>query len=449
MQRSLTLPALKPLSYMFAPPCRVSLEDSLSFDGPPDSRVVVGGRTYLYFAGNSYYALQSHPEVLAAACESILKYGIGAGTARIAFTPPPIFEVQRKTATYMGTDYAFYCSSGYLAAQILMETLQDTFERVFIDEAAHTSLFNAVKVLRGLASAPVLFAHGSAEDLKLQIDRTLRPGQRPMVLTDGVFSSLGDIAPLPDYDAVLRHYDGAGIFVDDSHGFGILGQNGRGTLEYFRFPVQNANKTAQDSYSSKNAAQSPADLSFGDDLEQKIEEQIFFPQKKQGDSSPIPHNTPVHYYYSAAMSKAIGGFGGILPGSETFVQRIFERSRIIYGSSPPPSPIASATAKGLDLVFAEPELRNSLRSNTAYLKSKLGQLGIKVDSSDVPIIVFQLGSAHNMRRIQRTLSQQGILIAYLPRSPGIGPDGALRIAVFATHNHEMLNHLVNALKKLI
>lgn len=427
---------------MFAPACRVSLEDSLSFDGPPDSRVVVGGRAYLYFAGNSYFALQSHPEVLAAACESILKYGTGAGTARIAFTPPPIFEVQRKTATYLGTDYAFYCSSGYLAAQILMESLQGTFDRVFIDEAAHTSLFDSVKVLRGIASAPVIFSHANAEDLKLQIDQTLRPGQKPLVLTDGVFSSLGEIAPISDYDAVLNRYKGAAVLIDDAHGFGILGPNGRGTLEHFGFSPKNANRTAQDSFTSKNAA--PQLFGDSNDLEKKLEQKDIELSKRT-----ISHNTSVLYYFSSTMSKAIGGFGGILPGSESFVQRIFERSRIIYGSSPPPSPIASATGKALDLVFAQPELRESLRSNTAYLKTKLRQLGIHVDTSEVPIIVFRLGSAHNMRRIQRTLSQQGILIAYLPRAPGVGPDGALRIAVFATHTHEMLNQLTNALSKLI
>ncbi|MCL2304773.1 MAG: pyridoxal phosphate-dependent aminotransferase family protein [Planctomycetaceae bacterium] len=405
---------------MFSPACPFTPEESLSLDGPPDVMVSITGRTFQYHQGSGYYSLQSHPEVLAAACQATLRYGISSGISRNTLTAPPVFDVERKAAAVLGMNRAYYCSTELSTNRTLLETLLGTFDHIFIDEAANRSLFDAIKILKGITTPPVRFAHRDANDLKTQLDKTLRPKQRPLVLTDGVFFSHGTIAPLDEYDVVLAEYGDAAVFVDDSHGFGILGGYARGTLEFFDFPPRRANRTLQVS-------------------EGLLSDSAFFSPSKS-----IMPQTPVRYYFSAMLGHAVGGYGGVLPGSETFVQRIIERS--IDESEPPPTPMVAATVKGLELVFEQTDLRSHLKNNSQLLRKKLRGLGIEVGETPLPIVTFQLGSSYNMRRIQRTLAREGILISYFPRLPGLGPDGTLHLTVFATHTPEHLDRLAEALK---
>ncbi len=413
---------------MLASP-HLSLEESLGLDGPPDATVQIGGRVYQYFGGSGYFGMQAHPEILAAGCEATLRYGLGTGTTRAQLTAPPVFEVEKKTAGYLGTDQAFYFSCGYLANPMMLKMLLGTFERIFIDEASHGSLFDAAGIVRKEVGRAVAFRHRDSADLKKKLDRSLRPNQRPLVLTDGVFSISGKIAPLGEYDRMLAEYDGASVLIDDAHGFGILGERGCGTLEHFRLQPGRANRTLQDD---------------SQELDFELPEPIFFT-----DDHTIAANTPVRYYWTATLSKAIGGFGGIIPGSESFVQQLFERSPMIYGASAPPSPVAAATGKALELVFERSGIRKSLQRNTRDLKSRLNRAGFAVEDSPFPIVGLQFGSAHNMRRIQRELAERNILITYHPRSPCVGSEGSLRIAVFATHTPEMLERLIEQLRQVV
>src|SRR5215469_14512902 len=225
---------------------QATIEETFSFDGPPDAMVSVAGKVYLYFGGNGYFGLQADPEVLAAICEAVLRYGVGTATTRTAFTSPPVFEVERRVAEMIGTPHALYTASGYLANQILLESLEKTFDRVFIDEAAHYSLFDAIRRLRGARRKPITFKHRSTDDLREQLDTNLQFHERPIVLTDGVFSLLGTIAPLNEYTELLANYEGASLLVDDAHGFGVLGDTGRGTLEHFGMDTATVNQTATD-----------------------------------------------------------------------------------------------------------------------------------------------------------------------------------------------------------
>ena len=413
----------KKLHLMFSPACPFTPEESLSLDGPPDAMISMAGRTFQYHLGSGYYALQSHPEVLEAVCNATLRYGISSGISRSVLTAPPIFEVEHKIAQILSTQCAYYCPTGFVTNRTLLETLLGTFDHLFIDEAASPSLFDALKFLQRETAPPIRFAHRSADDLKTQLDKTLRPRQHPLVLTDGVFFSHGTIAPLDQYDAVLADYDGAAVWIDDSHGFGIIGKQARGTLEFFGFPPRRINRTVQ---VSEGSLTDSSTFSL---------------------TTPFVSQTPVRYYFSATLSGVIGGCGGILPGSEAFVQRIFERSRTIYEAEPPPTPIVAATVKGLELVFGQTNLREALQKNTQTLQKELRGLGIMIEETPLPILTFQLGSSYNMRRIQRTLAKEGILISYLPRLPGLGPDGTLHLTVFATHTPEQLNRLINALRR--
>ncbi|MDR1290427.1 MAG: pyridoxal phosphate-dependent aminotransferase family protein [Planctomycetaceae bacterium] len=397
---------------------QTEIEETLSFDGPPDSMITVAGRVYLYFAGNGYLGLQAEPEVIASTCEAVLRYGIGTATTRTAFTSPPVFQVERLITEMLGTDRSFYTASGYTANQILIESIEGTFDRIFIDEASHYSLFDATKRIRNRRRRPVTFLHGNPHDLYEKLESNLQLHERPLVITDGVFSLLGTIAPVQEYIDLLANYDDASLLIDDAHGFGVLGSNGLGTLEYFNINPTLANRTTQDSiddfhFCTNNAAEITTNI-----------------------------------YQAFSLCKAVGGSGGVIPGSETFVQRLKDRTTIYHGASAPANPIAAATATALQIV-AKGELRKKLHANTELLKQKLREKGIDINNNPLPIVILTLGSAINMRRIQKELSNRGILVSYLPRHTGLGSQGALRIAVFATHTTDMILELTDTLGKII
>ena len=395
---------------------QAAIEETFSFDGPPDAMISVAGKVYLYFGGNGYFGLQADPEVLAATCEAVLRYGVGTATTRTAFTSPPVFEVGRRVAEMIGTPHALYTASGYVANQILLESLEKVFDRVFIDEAAHYSLFDAVRRLRGAKRKPITFKHRNTEDLREQLDTNLQLHERPLVLTDGVFSLLGTIAPLDEYVKLLANYDGASLLVDDAHGFGLLGDTGRGTLEHFGLDTSIVNQTATDSAND-----------FG--LE-------------------MAAGNAVQTYLTFSLSKAVGGSGGIIPGSESFIQRLKDWSAVYFGASAPASPIAAATAKSLSML-TDATLREKLQDNVHLLRLGLRGIGLEVEESPLPMVILTLGSSGNMRRIQKELSEAGILVSYLPRNAGLGSQGALRIAVFATHTPQMIQELVDSLRNAV
>ena len=395
---------------------QAAIEETFSFDGPPDAMIAVAGKVYLYFGGNGYFGLQADPEVLAATCEAVLRYGVGTATTRTAFTSPPVFEVERRIAEMLGTPHALYTASGYVANQILLESLEKTFDRVFIDEAAHYSLFDAVRRLRGARRKPITFKHRNTDNLREQLDSNLQLHERPIVLTDGVFSLLGTIAPLNEYTELLTNYEGASLLVDDAHGFGILGNSGRGTLEHFGLDTSTVNQTAIDSM---------------DDL-----------------GLELPQGESVRTYLALSLSKAVGGSGGTIPGSESFIQRLKDWSAVYFGASAPASPIAAATAKSLSMLV-DSMFRQKLQSNVKLLRAGLRQIGLETEVSPLPMVILTLGSSGNMRRIQKELSESGILVSYIPRNVGLGSEGALRIAIFSTHTPQMIHELLDSLRKAI
>jgi 7-keto-8-aminopelargonate synthetase-like enzyme len=399
---------------------QMEIEETLSFDGPPDSMITVAGRVYLYFAGNGYLGLQAEPAVIASTCEAVLRYGIGTATTRTAFTSPPVFQVERLITEMVGTDRSFYTASGYMANQILIEAIEGTFDRIFIDEASHYSLFDAAKRIRNPRCRPITFLHRNPQNLCAKLESNLQLHERPLVITDGVFSLLGTIAPVREYIDLLANYDDASLLIDDAHGFGVLGSKGLGTLEYFDISPTMANRTTQDSID---------DFHFC---------------TNNTDTAEITTNL----YQAFSLCKAIGGSGGIITGSETFVQRLKDRTTVYHGASAPANPIAAATATAL-MIAAKNELRMKLQVNAELLKRKLQEQGIEVDNNPLPMVILTLGSAANMRRIQKELSNRGILVSYLPRHTGLGSQGALRIAVFATHTTDMINELTETLGKII
>jgi 8-amino-7-oxononanoate synthase len=378
-------------------------------ESPPGPVVRIDGKEYLYFVGTGYLGLQGHPEVISAACEAAQRYGIHSATSRAGFgNTPPTLLVERRVSEFFGSEASFCFPSGYAGNSILLRSIESSFDALFLDEHSHYCVFDGA----AQSGRPTFrFCHRDADDLADSLRSHLPPGGRPLVMSDGVFSARGTIAPLADYVGALAVYPGAAMLIDDAHGVGVLGHRGRGTLEHFGLfdgPFKG----------SVNASTSPA-----------------------GGGCPV--------YLCATLSKALGGYGGIIPGSQRCIDDVRRASHWYDGASAPPAPVAAASARAIELIQADPDMRARLWLNVRRVKDGLRALGFDVDDTPVPIICLVLGDADNMRRIQQELMSRGIAVAYMAAYSGLSAAGGLRIAVFATHTEEMIQRFLDELRQIL
>lgn len=364
---------------------------SLGMESPPAAVVLINGRRYDYFAGCSYLGLQDHPALTEAAVAAIRRYGLTTATARGGFGEHPLLlDLEKALATCFAAEAAVVLPSGYLSNLVLLQALVEQGHHLFVDEAAHYAVWDAA---RSVTAAITPFRHQDAEDLARQLRRRLKPGQRPLVLTDGVFAVSGAVAPLADYAAVLVAYEGAALCVDDAHAVGVLGRRGWGTAEYW------------------------------------------------WDA----HAPSVPVFAAATLSKALGGYGGFLVGSAAWIGQVRERSAAYRGSSPPPLPAVAAAMAALDLFRREPERRERLQANVARARAGLRRLGWELPDTPVPILCLPARPGFVPNRVQAHLLDRSLAVGYIRRYAGAPPGGALRIALFATHTVEQIDRLVEAL----
>lgn len=365
---------------------------------PPGPETVIDGRTYLYFGGTSYLGLAGHPEIIEAGCEALRTYGVHPATSRSRIgTIPPVLAVEQLAAEFFGTENAFYFSSGYSSNHIMVSALAREADAVVVDEAAHYCVIEAAK----LAGLPVkTFRNRDATDLARQVDGL----SNPLVMIDGVSASTGQVAPVRSYLEVLRNCHNPALILDDAHAFGVLGSNGRGTLD----------------------------------------ETGLWGHVNTGD--PIKG---VRLYVCGTLAKAIGGFGGIIPGSDAFIAHARSASHYFDGASAPASAVAGSTARALQIVMREPQLRERLRSNTLELRDQLRSLGLVVPAGGTAHFGVGIGDAENMIRIHETLKSKDIMLPYIGVYSGIPKEGVLRFAVFANHTNSQITQLISELRDIL
>lgn len=367
---------------------------------PPGPEVRIDGRLYHYFAGTSYYGLHGHPAVIGAGCEGFRQYGLHTATSRAGFgNSAPLLEVERRAAEQAGREDAFYFSSGYAANHILVQTVEEA-AAVFVDEAAHFCVVEAAK-LRGV---PVhRFRARDVEDLRSVLLKHLPPGDRPLVMSDGVVPATGHLPPLDEYVRLLEEFAPAVLMVDDAHGLGVLGERGRGSLEHLGL-----DKGANSGHARKG----------------------------------------VEILCGGTLGKAMGGFGGIITGSGGFMQRVRAASNYYDGASAPPVPVAMATAKALELVAGDDSYLRNLRRNTRYLRTGLKTLGLEVHDVPSAQVGVAIGTAANMARLHGELRATGFIVP-VTSYVGAGPEGIMRFAVCSGHSLSVIDELLATLKGLL
>jgi glycine C-acetyltransferase/8-amino-7-oxononanoate synthase len=354
-------------------------------------RVVFSGREYDYFAGTGYLGLQNHPQVQLAAFQALSRYGMSTGTSRGGYGEHPLFDrLEQEVCQYFEAESALYFATGYLSSAILVQGLREQYDRIFIDQWSHFSVWDGA---RSLAQEPVPFKHADPQDLAACLERCLRPGERPLILSDGVFPISGEIAPVPEYLELAEAYNGL-ICLDDAHAVGAIGPNGRGTLDHF------------------------------------------------GITSP-------RCYAAYTLSKALGSYGGLIAGSKNLIETLNRLSRVYVAASPTPLPVAAAAAEALHIARTQPELRQHLWQNVARARQGLRTLGWDLPDTPVPILCLRIRPELDLAYLKNSLFEQGICIAHVQSYSSTPPGGALRIAVFANHTFEQIDHLLASLKNLL
>ena len=351
--------------------------------------LVVDGRHMLAFCSNDYLGLAADPRIVEALHHAALRYGTGSGAAHlVSGHMTPHHSLEEALAAFVGRPRALLFSTGYMANLGVMTALLGRRDAVWEDRLNHASLIDG-----GLLSQAAFhrYPHGDAVTLGQRLARS-KAGRR-LIATDGVFSMDGDLAPLPELVQAAAD-TGAWLMVDDAHGLGVLGTQGRGTLEHFGLG----------------------------------EEQV-----------PILMGT---------LGKALGTFGAFVAGSEDLIETLIQQARsYIYTTALPPA-VAAATQESLRIVQAESWRRTQLTERVAQFRQGVANLGLPLGTSVTPIQPLFSGSAARALVWSRHLEHQGILVPAI-RPPTV-PQGRarLRVTLSALHDESQVTRLLRALATL-
>ncbi len=358
-----------------------------------DAMITLHEQVYRNFGSNNYLGLANHPEVKAAAVEAVMTYGVGAGASRlITGTMPPHERCETALAAFTGAEAALLFGGGYAAnvglIPALIESTGGPHGVVFADRYNHASLVDGCRLSR---AALKIYRHKDVEQLDRLLGRTA-PRTPKLIVTDGVFSMDGDLAPLPELLALAHRY-GALLVVDDAHGTGVMGPTGRGTCEHFG----------------------------------------------------LPHDDRL--IHMGTLSKALGGFGAFVAGSSSLIAYLQNRCRsFLYTTAPPPALAAAATA-ALAIIDREPERRAALWRHRNRCVETLEKLGYDLMGSESPIVPIRIGDPAKALAVADLLLARGCFVpAIRPPTVPAGTD-RLRLSLMATHTDDDIDTLIEALRE--
>lgn len=358
-------------------------------DGPQGPVIRVAGRDYLSFCSNDYLGLAAHPEVAAACRRGLTEYGTGSGAAHLITGHSRAHHaLEEELAAFVGRPRALLFSTGYMANLGIASALTGRGDAVFEDRLNHASLLDA-GLLSGARFAR--FAHTNSAQLGEKLAAST--ATRKLVLTDGVFSMDGDIAPLPELAQVCAQHQ-AWLVVDDAHGFGVLGKHGGGTLEHFALDLQ---------------------------------------------SVPAMMGT---------LGKALGTFGAFVAGSEILIETLIQQARTYIYTTAMPAALAEATRAALRLLQTEPERRQQLQARITEFRNGARQLGLPLMESETPIQPLLVGEPERALTLSEALQAQDILVAAI-RPPTVPAGTArLRVTLSAAHSEKQVDTLLQALEEI-
>lgn len=358
-------------------------------EGPQGARATFDGREVINLSSNNYLGLTNHPKLVEAALEATRELGVGSGSVRtIAGTMTLHEELERSLAEFKHTEAALVFQSGFTCNSGIIPVLVEAGDAILSDDLNHASIIDGIRLTRAERK---IWSHADMNALEKALQET-QAARRRLVVSDGVFSMDGDVAPLPDIVELAERYD-AMIYVDDAHASGVFGQAGRGTVDHFG-------------------------------LHGRVHVQV------------------------GTLSKAIGVLGGYVACGQALRDLLVHRGRpFLFSTSHPPA-VTAACIAALHVLQDEPELIERLWENTRYFKSGLEQLGLNTGSSQSPITPVIAGEGRKAMQLSDRLFVEGVF------AQGIGyptvPDekSRVRTIVTATHTREDLDEALGAFQRV-
>ena len=359
-------------------------------EGPCEPVSRFDGKEVINLASNNYLGLANHPKLKEAAIDATKRYGVGSGAVRtISGTMTLHVDLERRIAAFKNTEACVVFQSGFTANSGTVSAILGPADHIISDELNHASIIDGCR----LSKAKIhVFPHRNVEEAEtILIGLDGVPG-RKLLITDGVFSMDGDIGPLPGLADIAERY-GAIMMVDDAHASGVLGRNGRGTVDHFG-------------------------------LHGRVDVQV------------------------GTLSKAVGVLGGYICGNRDLIEFLHHRGRpFLFSTSHPPA-VAAACLAAFDILEAEPERIDNLWKNTTYFKDALRQAGFDTGTSETPITPIMVGDAKTAHALSQGLFVEGLY------ATGIGyptvPEGKARVRtiVTATHTRKHLDQALDILTRV-
>jgi len=361
-----------------------------TIESPQGAWLTVDGKHVLNFCSNNYLGLANHRSLVAAAKKATDEMGIGPAAVRsIAGTMNLHLELEKRLATFKGVEAAITFQSGFTANLATIPALVGREDVIFSDRLNHASIIDGCRLSGGKIIA---YEHSDPASLEEQIKANLSQYRRALVVTDGVFSMDGDIAPLPAIYEVAKKYDLL-LMVDDAHGEGVLGKGGRGIVDHFG-------------------------------LHGKVDVEV------------------------GTLSKAFGVVGGVVAGSPVIVEWLRQRGRPFLFSSAVTVPDAAACIAALDLLEHSTDLVDRLWDNTRYFKAEMKTLGFNTGASETPITPIMLGEAPLAQQFSRELFDEGVFAMSIGYPTVAQGKARIRVMISAAHDRDDLGNGLEAFAKV-
>ena len=356
------------------------------FNSPTSPQVTIGERSYLLFCSNDYLGLADDSRMKRAAVDAIQSWGTGSGASRFISGNISLYrDLETEVASYKHTEAALVFSSGYSTNLGVISSLVGEDDLVLSDALNHASIIDACRLSKATIH---VYPHGDPQYLESFLSRTSVLG-RVLVVTDGIFSMTGDLAPLPELQRICTKY-GALLLVDDAHGTGVIGPDGRGSLNFFNMEDQDIVQVG-------------------------------------------------------TFSKALGSLGGFVAGSTLLIDFILNHARSLIYSTALSPPVLASNREGLRIVKEDSSLRERLSDRISAMHAGLSRLGINISSGPAPILPLVVGDLRETLSLAQYLWERGIFIP--PIRPPTVPHGqsCLRISLNALHTMADVDRLILAL----
>lgn len=361
-----------------------------TLNSPQGAWLIVDGRRVLNFCSNNYLGLANDPRLAQAAQEGIERFGVGPAAVRsIAGTMELHLELERRLAAFKGVEAAITFQSGFCANLAAIPALVGKEDIIFSDELNHASIIDGCR----LSGARIVrYAHAVPADLERLIKENQDAYRRGLVITDGVFSMDGDIAPLDKIYEVTSRYE-LMLMVDDAHGEGVLGRNGRGIVDHF-------------------------------DLHGKVDIEV------------------------GTLSKAFGVVGGVVAGKGLIIEWLRQRGRpFLFSSAVTPADVAACLA-AVDILEQSNEALQRLWQNTEYFKGGMKRLGFDTGHSLTPITPIMLGEAPLAQRFSRELFEEGVFAMAIGFPTVPRGQARIRVMISAAHSQDDLDQGLEAFARV-